>query len=320
MGYNLGLAVGLAIGIPCFIILIGGYLLWNRNRRRNKKEDMQHNDIDVELRDNNLFTEFGEALHKPYENGKTLSFVEEAHVSTEKHPSSTEEATLSRGLALLPSVTDRRKIQVATPDSSVLNQHRKTPLSYAFYDTFIPIMPEGMASGTGHILDHVSNGGTSTPRHNLAQPPAINGERLSVHSSSNTSFIGGNSDSGAHSLDNLAKQLNSPQFFEKLPLRAATVHLKQRLGTTLNNLSSDIIHNTLYDRQGINDNYVYEVGSSPQKHPYYQRAIAKESLEYGNADRTVDLTVDSTNIENNFDNNIAEDAVFDDESPDVVFK
>lgn len=316
MGYNQGLAVGLAVGLPSFIVLLGAYILWNRNRRRNKKEDMQHNDIDVELRDNNLFAEFGEALHKPYDNGKTSSNAEDTHVASEKLPSSTEEATLSRGLVLLPSVTDRRKTQLATPASSVLNQHRKNPLSYDFYNTFIPIMPEGVTNNSNHTTE----ANASASGHNLAQPPAIHGDKLSVHSSSNTSIIGGNTDSLSRSLDNLAKQLSSPQFFEKLPLRAATVHMKQRLSTTLNNLSSDIIHNTLYDRQGINDNYVYEAGSPRQKHPYFARTLAKDSLEYGIADRTVDLTIDTTNIENNFDNNIAADADFDNKTPDVVFR
>lgn len=316
------MAVGLAIGIPCLIVFVGAYLLWNRNRRRNKKEDMQHNDIDVELRDNNLFTEFGEALHKPYDNGKNSSnlYMEEAHLASEKHPSSAEVASLSRGLGLLPSVLDRRKTQLVTPAPSVLNQHRKTPLSYDFYDKFIPIMPESVANGRSRTPDHTGNGDHSPFAHNLAQPPAINGDKLSVHSSSNTSLIGSNNDSLSRSLDNLAKQLNSPQFFEKLPLRAATMHMKQRLGTNLNNLSSDIIHNTLFDRQGINDDYVYETGSPRQKHPYHERILAKESLEFGAADRTVDLTIETTNIENNFDNNITADAAFDKETPDVVFK
>lgn len=314
MGYNQGLAVGLAIGIPSFIILVGGYLLWMRNRRRDKKEDMQ-DDLDVELRDNNSFKEFQEALHRPYQNNgpSERPYLDKRQFNSEKQISSAEVGSLSRELGL--STSEPQKTQLVTPAPSVINQHQKTPLSYDFYDTFIPILPDhGNGNGSGQAIN----------AHDLAQPPTIAGDKNSVHSSSNTSLIGSNPDSLSRSLDNLAKQLHSPQFFEKLPLRSATMHMKQRPGSHVlaHNLSSDLIHNTLFDRVAINDDYVYDTASptSKQKHPYHQRVAQKESLDNEAGDTTVDSTLNTTNLECNFDNNIVNGADFDKETPDVVFK
>lgn len=318
MAYNQGLAVGLAIGIPCAIIFVGAYILLMRNKRRNKREDSQGDDLDVELQENNSFNEFQEALHKQYDSRKLPQEpdVDASPSHSEKHPLSAEVASMLRGLGLSQTASDRRKTQLVTPAPLVLNQHQKTPLSYDFYDSFIPIIPD--ANNT------TPTGRSSSPfiAHDLAQPPAINGDRNSVHSSSNTSLVGSNVDSLSRSLDNLAKQLHSPQLFEKLPLRAATMHLKQRPGSHViaHNLSSDIIHNTLFDRVAINDDYVYESGSPRQKHPYHLRLLQRDSSEFGAGELTVNTTLDTTNIEKNFDNNITADADFDEDTPDVVFK
>lgn len=247
MGYNQGLAVGLAIGIPSFIVLVGAYILWLRNRKRNRREDLLENDLDVELRDNNLFKEFQEALHRPYA-GKPDADAPEP----EKNLAS---------LLLLPGHT-----QLVTP--APLVHHAKSPLAYDFYDTFIPILPDGNTPGngsSGSIARDRPASITNSPRDRsvkergsgatftLLAPPPI-ADRPSINSSS-TSV--GDALALARSLDTLAKQLQSPQFFEKLPLRAGTVQTRPRAGPT--NLSSDLLHNVVYDRQGINDDYVYEV-------------------------------------------------------------
>lgn len=305
MGYNEALAVGLAIGIPCFIVLVGGYALWMKSRKRNKREEMQENDIDVELRDNHSFKEFQEALHRPYGNVSLpeRTYYKERIFNSEKQTSSPEIASLSRELSLSQTVSDRHKTQLVTPAPSVLNQHHKTPLSYDFYDTFIPILPDANSNN--------QNGNYNSP--DLAQPPAINGDKNSVHSSNNASLNANNRDTLSRSLDNLAKQLHSPQFFEKLPLRAATMHMKQRPGSHVlaHNLSSDIIHNTLFDRQGINDDYVYEAGSPRQKHPYHLRVVQRDSME----ENAAETTVNTTKIENIFNNEIASGADFHKETP-----
>lgn len=317
MGYNQGLAVGLAIGIPCLIIIVGGYILLMRNRRRNKREDSKEDELDVELDDNNSFNEFHEELHKQYHKKSPQEpDLDATPAHSEKHPLSAEVASMLRGSGLSQTMLDRRKTQLVTPAPLMLNQHQKTPLSYDFYDSFIPIMPDANAT--------TPTGRTSSPfiAHDLAQPPAINGDKASVHSSSNTSLANSNLDTLSRSLDNLAKQLHSPQLFEKLPLRAATMHLKQRPGSHIiaHNLSSDVIHNTLFDRLAINDDYVYESGSPRQKHPYHLRLLQRESSEFGANDLTVNTTLDTANIEKNFDNNITPDTDFDKETPDVVFK
>lgn len=293
MGYNQGLAVGLAIGIPCCLVLAGVYALWLRNRKLQQKEDAENSDIDVELRDNNLFKEFGEALHRPYENGKSPSkskefnVSEDSHTAVEKHTPSSDLASLSRELTSSKTFSDRRR-PVTTPTPSVFNQsHQKTPSSYAFYDTFIPVLP-GQSEGD-------------------LQPPSFT-DKQSVHSS-NGSLIGVNGSNLSRSLDNLVKLLQGPQFFEKLPSRAATV-TKQRPMFHVqpaNNSSSDVVHNVLVDTLAINDDYIYEAGSPRQKHPYRERVGASDKSGVAN-------------LERNFDNDITADTEFDSNQPDVIFK
>lgn len=283
MGYNQGLAVGLAVGLPSLFILFGMFCLWLRNRRLQRKEDNQELHIDVELRDNHLFTEFQEELHRPYEKNKTKPVADAA----EKRVSSTDLNSLSPGSSSSHTFSDKRRNQVVTPAVSVLNAHQKTPSSYDFYETFIPILPS-----------------TPGPQdYDLLQPPGISTDAQSTHSSNNGSLIGPglNRDLMSKSLDNLAKQLHNPQFFEKLPSRATTVNMKQRIHH-VNNLSSEVVN--VPERTGINDNYVYEVndGLPRQKHPYHQRITP------------------TMNLEGNFDNSIAKDAPFDEETPDVIFK
>lgn len=306
MGYNQGLAVGLAIGIPVFLVLVGAYVLLVRHRRLQRQEDAQGGDIDVELQDNNLFKEFGEALHRPYDQRKLprklKEFASESlHTAEEKRtPLLTPDlAELSRELLLLRTASKH----LTTPTPLVANagqgrttpilatSHQKTPLAYAFYDTFIPILP-------GQAEQQV-------------QPPHMPGaDRHSVHSL-NGSLIGGNASSLSRLLDNLAKQLQGPQFFEKLPLRAGTTKLRPAFQLApANNSSSDVVHNILYDSSAINDNYVHETGSPRQRHPYREWA--------DKADKTD--TAEIGNLQNNFDNNITADTDFDAEQPDVVFK
>lgn len=286
MAYNVGLAVGLAVGLPCFLILVGVLLLWLRNRRLQRVEDLQANDIDVELRDNNLFTEFLQALHRPYETGARPN-VAAADVSdsAEKHISSTDINSLSRGLLLSHTFSDKRR-QVTTPTASVINNHQKTPSSYDFYETFIPILP-----------------GAQGQEYDLAQPPAISTDLQSTRSSSHASLIGAQNPRDLdRSLDSLAKQLHSPQFFEKLPARGASVGMKQRF-TQANNLSSDMVGSVNFDRSAINDNYIYEAadGLPRQKHPYHVRAGP------------------SADLEDSFDKDISTD-IQAEEEPAVVFK
>lgn len=75
-----GLAVGLAVGIPSFIILVVVGIFWYRNQQKQKHEDMNDNEIDIGLRDDHSFNQFQEELHKQYEKNND---DDETHIREE---------------------------------------------------------------------------------------------------------------------------------------------------------------------------------------------------------------------------------------------
>lgn len=291
MRYNNALAVGLSIGLPCALVFVGCLVLWIRNRKRQKVEDQSEEAIDVELRDENSFSKFEDALHRPYDNKKDLDTA--AH---EKRVSSTDVASTLLRFTSSSNTYDHKKVYLP-PGSSVADSHRKTASAYDFYDTFIPILPS-----SNNNITHSSRNSTSE----LPQPPplAAHADRASSHSNSDASLIDNNTSS--RSLDNFAKQLLGPLFFEKLPSRAATVSLKQRnLAENHNSLSDFVPADLLQNANMVNENFVY-TPETPKKHPYAERLASKPAA----AGHT---------LENNFDNNIAADANFGEEAG-VVFK
>lgn len=301
MGYNNGLAVGLSVGIPCFLILVLCLAFWIRNRRRQRTEDNMEQDIDVELRDDNSFNRFEDALHK---HANTYDKKEGSDVTAhEKQVSLTDlevhddKISLSRGSSTSNTFSEPKKANFFTPPPSVLNGnsaryvphlnpgslpglpgfHQKTPSSYDVYDTFIPILP--------------SRNSTANDLSDLTQPPpALNTDGKSSVSSSNTSLIGlgggpvtatGANRENNRLLDNLAKQLHQLQLFDKLPSRAATVSLKHRPVTQIPNNSSAELVKDYFQNNAINESYVVQVPyvaddeeeeTGPrQKHIYFQR-------------------------------------------------
>lgn len=225
MVYDQSLAVGLAVGIPCFVVLLGGSVLYLRRRRSDRREDALS--ADVEMRDSNSYTEFHEALHQPYAPGAPAT----PGASPEKPP-----LHVSAHLASTNTFSDQTK------------PAGRTPLAYDFYDRFIPIL------GDGEL-----------------QPPQVPSDGRSVHSGHSTP-----SADPLRSLDNLAKQLQAP-FFAKLPPAAA---LRQPAPVMLDPATAalllDSVHNTMYDRMGINDHYVtdravYDGDEPPrQRHAYHE--------------------------------------------------
>lgn len=223
MVYDQGLAVGLAVGIPCFVVLVGATVLYLRRRRSDREEDAL-SAIDVELRDNNSYTEFHEALHRPY-GAKAPPYSLRVPITPGGSP---EKPPLggSAHLASTQTLSDKAKAMGGAGP--------RTPLAYDFYDQFIPIL------GDSEL-----------------QPPQLPPDRHSVHSghsSPNSTSHSTPSRDPLRSLDNLAKQLQAP-FFDKLPSAAA---LKQPPGPgpVTASLLSDMVHNVMYDRMGINDHYV----------------------------------------------------------------
>lgn len=269
-----GLAVGLAIGIPSLIILVVCVLLWYRNQRKQNKEDQSDDEVDLDLRDNHLFNEFQEELHRPldrrevthHNNGENLEEKVFASVSS------------SHGSTLSTNVTDiwtgsQKGTSPYPPPGHML--HTKSPSAYDFYDTVIPVLP----------TEGSKNGSAIAGETGLTQPPQIgvdpsNGD-TSNHSSA-TSIDGVNSSPKRdRSLDSFAKQLNSPAFFEKLPSRVTSSYLKQRPVTHYqlsNNSSTDGFHVRYGSDTKINEHYVVEPHSNDsQPHPYSQLRTTNKS-------------------------------------------
>ncbi|CUM64439.1 uncharacterized protein PRCAT00002043001 [Priceomyces carsonii] len=238
MGYREGLAVGLAIGVPCALIFMVGSVLWFRNHRKLKKEDLNESEIDIGLKDDQLFCQFQDELHRPYnKNQANAPQGELEHIAEKPYQSS-----LSHGSSSSNFVDSRSTSLPQRP------QHLKTASSYDFYETFIPILPHQNGNHHSSLVTINKESG----------PPATiteNGHGDESRSS-NISIAGSLHEK---SLDNLAKQLNGPTFFEKLPSRAATMVVKPRIPMSSTNSSSDVIIETdLVNDTAMNDNFVYE--------------------------------------------------------------
>ncbi|KAK6459388.1 uncharacterized protein RJT20DRAFT_4958 [Scheffersomyces xylosifermentans] len=265
-----GLTVGLAVGVPSFVIITVVLLFWLRNQRKQNKEDSLDNEIDMDLRDDQPFNQFQEELHRPYNKVKD-------DVNTYNDPSKSSSTThgveyvtekpyvSSNGSSSSSNTIDHSTNTFQTPPRApagarVTPNHYKTASAYDFYETFIPILPQSHTgspniNSSGNTVSHSHSNSLSFPD-GFSQPPAL-GELASTNNSSNTSLADKNS------LDNLAKQLAGPTFFEKLPSRAAVVSLKPRYNNVAahNNSSSDLVHNTLVGETALNDNFIYEANT-----------------------------------------------------------
>lgn len=322
MRYNNALAVGLSIGLPSALVFIGCIVLWLRNRRRQKHEDQSEQDLDVELRDENSFTKFEDALHNKKES--------KVYNQEEKHRfSSVDVATASSRFSSSSNTfgnDQHKKDQVYSPPASVSvadSNQKRCASAYDFYDTFIPVLPSTydssatLANSTPGSPGNSKglNPGNSIPEScPIERPPPIHTANGSFsHSNSDSSLIDSNHNGSNKSLDNFAKQLLGPLFFEKLPSRAATMSLKQRPfvdHSHTNNSSSDFVPDILQNSNLVNENYVY---SDKQKHPYFDRISSNQNTS------TTTPAAAGHSIEGNFDNNIAQNADFGDPA-NVVFK
>lgn len=213
------LAVGLAVGVPSFIILVIMILFYIRFRRKQKKEDNSY-----ESDDNQSFNLFSEELHKGSNpsSSKSNSFKKE---DSDRHQKLIELGSVSEeGLPIRDQESDERDGEdkdlgiPGTPGNSGLTpnylqgtpgtpgtftsnfngpRHSKNNSVYDFYETFIPILPPKKNS----------NSQVSTSQNS---------------SLSNFNILHLNQDKEKErdkedqdQLDNLAKQLNN--HFEKLP-------------------------------------------------------------------------------------------------------
>jgi len=172
---------------------------------------------------------------------------------------------------------------------------------YTFYDTFIPTFSTQEPSSqqqqqqqlnqnslSSHhnsthnsfsdLLNQTAHSSLNILKHNYNKETSNNVSSSNQHkhtnssSDSNTSLLQSNNHSASHSrapstdLGTLAKQLNNPVFFEKLPSKAAAaqgkVYIKPRVPSANqphNNSSSELINNYLVgENTAINDHFTYE--------------------------------------------------------------
>lgn len=236
MADNNGLAVGLAVGIPTFLVILLVGMFWIRNHRKQKREDLVEDDIDIGLKDDQSFQQFEQELHRPI-----------------------NQVTDSNGSSTLTESSQRQ---------AHLNQNFRNQKTYDYYNTFIPVMNDGnhvrthlmplndsfatkhdesfnesgVNSSLASLLMHQNNGSISTYNYNHSQnqysnPQTPNGKNLG----------------------NLAKHLSTPQFFEKLPSQTRTYQIKKSsIVPTNNNSSSDILQNQFIGEDNkLNDSYAF---------------------------------------------------------------
>lgn len=251
-----GLAVGLAVGIPSAVIIIFVAIFWLRNNRKQRREDEIQDEIDMDLRGNESFDHFESELHKPYRNQvpepiqdpPTPSSTDNNH--TANTHASEKQYISSNGSSTSTNTIEPKKalnLPQAPIHQFAIARNPKPSSSYDFYDSFIPVLPSNGASSSAHDVAPLP-------------PPPVVQDVASTHASSSESVVVMPQDK---SLDNLAKQLTAPTFFEKLPSRAAPVVLKNRGNnsylSTANNSSSDLIANRLVNEtSAINEHFIYE--------------------------------------------------------------
>lgn len=228
-----GLSVGLAVGVPLFLVLVALAFFWTRNNRRQNKEFIDDDDVDLDLKDDALYTQFHHQLVKPMQ-------PEEAPLDSQ------------RLLTLTELVQKPQK------------------LTYEFYETFIPVMqsdvltalliappPPPRALGDGAdpgllALDVLVVPPSVLVPSSLAPPLAPPSAVLALPPS--------------HlSLDKLAKDLSLLEFFEKLPLKALAPALpmnpwRQPPGFRASPSPLTDVLNTIVGEgaTGLNENFVYE--------------------------------------------------------------
>ncbi|EGV63888.1 suppressor of lethality of KEX2 GAS1 double null mutant protein 1 [Yamadazyma tenuis] len=321
MANSNSLAVGLAVGIPSFLILSLVLLLWIRNRRRQKVEDLNEQSIDLELQDNQSFNEFHEELHKPSQypsvangNQKTGEEVKVSDTSlnnfTNSGPPSDDMSGSSNGQKTGTTPTFSGSDHLDAVEEKFLDLgsgfpgHSKSNSAYDFYESFIPILPE----------DNVG----SAPQHTNISPPTPKFKNVLHRSNDSMDKIIPNTNSSTSSIDrasyNLAKQLNNQNFFEKLPSRAGTIRpptYPSNLNSNSHSNSSSDLVNKLIIHDGINDSYVY----NGHKHVAGNNGENSADQSDGKPKKNGLSTILGDNFDNSFNNDNENEL-----TGDVVFK
>lgn len=230
-----GLTVGLSVGVPSAVILGIVCLVWWFNQRKQRKEDLVHDDVDIDLEDNRLFGNIQEEVMKPFpQHHQHTNSQPHILVSGEKDTSSTENHhRFIDSSHSSSSVTDQ---QPSTPRQSRLHNPMKTPSSYDFYDTVVPVLqqPGSIHDSVNHSKSNSRNNSRNHSRNpstdfltNHQQPPVLSDGKAGTSSKNSSTASINNPVNNSKSLDNLAKQLTQPTFFEKLPSRAGNASVRK---------------------------------------------------------------------------------------------
>lgn len=231
-----GLTVGLSVGIPSVVIIAICGLVWWLNQRKQQKEDLTHDAIDLELKDEHLFINIQNELLQPYidpsqrqrdiAEGSSGSTGGGGLVAGEKDSNSrfNDSSHSSSSVTDQPSTPSQPPRTGTNNTNNYHSANQRTPSSYDFYETFIPILPNSASKTTSS--DNFSH--SHNPSGDLTQPPTFNNDGTATPTKNNSSSSIVQLTNSSKSLDNLAKQLNLPAFFEKLPSRTGTVISRQQ--------------------------------------------------------------------------------------------
>lgn len=261
------LTVGLAIGIPSFVVILAISIFWFRNQRKQNKEDLMENSIDMELQDNQSFEQFEEELHRPYRNNHEDSNnsnsnnshiddtgLKDDKVSDDQDQDKDHEFTKEK---IHSSSNSNTNSNIESTDLDINGKrHSKNNSAYDFYETFIPILPnrestnslannsnppyssrsrsQSQSQSQSDIIEppstpgRIGRGHKSNDSLEFSRPQIPNSPGQGTTSESQNSSVTSLSDKDKrYSLDNLAKQLQQQGYFEKLPSRANTIRPTQ---------------------------------------------------------------------------------------------
>ncbi|KAI5955081.1 SKG1 [Candida jiufengensis] len=391
MANSNGLAVGLAVGIPSFLIIIVVGIFWYKNQRKLQKEDIDDEFIEKELQnDESSFKQFHEQLHRKYDNQQLDSknnkngdeiiykenvITDSSNGSSESDfPSNTSSSTTNNQqqhpygqhlkLPQYPSTQYSQTISNIQPtyNNNNNNNNSQQPYSqppppqqqqssYDFYDTFIPTFannnlpnspntfPQQQPDNHHHSLNPLNNFFSSSNSNSKTNSyidltntsenlPSTNQQQHQQHlpeSNSISSLLNHHTNqqqqqqqqsqshtrSSSTDLDTLAKQLNNPIYFEKLPSKAAqqqnNYFIKPRYpSNTLKNnksSSSELVNNYLIgENSAINDHFTYEAPMIENKANEIQQQQEEKILQ-----EKIEKNPLNNQIDNAFDANITLD-------------
>ncbi|KAK6463605.1 hypothetical protein DFJ63DRAFT_312912 [Scheffersomyces coipomensis] len=129
MANNQSLAVGLAVGIPSFLIITITLFLWYRNQQKQNREDNLNKEIDLELRDDQSFNQFQEELHRKKQflkppiggngsEGDLDNDQNKSYSTTTQIESSSNNEKLFNGSSSISSTSDNTNVNHTNQSSS----------------------------------------------------------------------------------------------------------------------------------------------------------------------------------------------------------